>query len=349
MLSTKLLILLLTVSLGCSHPIAQRANTKPSSTSSSVTSTTTSKPTSTSSIKSSSTSSGKPSSTTSAATSTAASVSATPSASASLNAPSNFNTLNSLFEGNKKFRAGNKTAFDKLITQQPSFMFLGCSDNRLSPGAIFQAPVGSIVSQTSIGNQYSGKDASADAAVSYAVDNLGVKHVIVLGHYGCKGVAAAIDSSSKPSSAVKKWVKPIAEMFAKSNRAEIKKLRDSRKPKRGKKNEAPPALKADDPGFRALVEENVKTSVKRLQTESFLSQKSDKKSDKKTQHKDYDVYVHGLVYDELSGEVSDLRVSFGPPGKKIPAVPFVALAAAKNQHQPKWAPGFFKGKKLTKQ
>lgn len=57
-----------------------------------------------------------------------------------------------------------------------------------------------------------------------------------------------------------------------------------------------------------------------------------------------DVFVHGFVYDEATNEVHDLNVSFGPPGKPIPHVPFKAIAAAKNFHRDSSRPGVFKGK-----
>lgn len=62
----------------------------------------------------------------------------------------------------------------------------------------------------------------------------------------------------------------------------------------------------------------------------------------------YEVYVHGFVFDESTGQVVDLKVSFGPPGKAIPPVPFTAIAAAKNFHSKKHLPNFFKGKTLPK-
>ncbi|KAG6813744.1 hypothetical protein H0H92_007696 [Tricholoma furcatifolium] len=72
--------------------------------------------------------------------------------------------------------------------------------------------------------------------------------------------------------------------------------------------------------FHALVEENVKATVKNLQTKSILAAAYNKRNrDPELQFK---VFVHGLVMDEGSGEVKDLKVSFGPPGESIPKLPF---------------------------
>lgn len=54
----------------------------------------------------------------------------------------------------------NSVLANELDFVAPSFMFLGCTDNRLTPASIFQSPIGSILTQNNIGNQYSNKDAS---------------------------------------------------------------------------------------------------------------------------------------------------------------------------------------------
>lgn len=270
-----------------------------------------------------------------------------------------YTTLDSLFEGNRRFRdvasaaaarrtgRGKKRAADSVVEQftedSPSFMFLGCTDNRLTPASIFQSPIGSIITQNNIGNQYSSKDISTDAAVTYAIEDLGVQHIIVLGHYGCKAAARAI-TGMKKENAISKWIQPIADFYKRARRMEIVKFRDSRKPRRGLKNGITTVPDPSEPGLRAFVEENVKNSVKALKEQSIL--RSAYQLGAKTRSKDaqYEVYVHGFVFDEATGEVTNLNVSFGPPGKPIPPVPFTAVAAAKNFHRKK--PKFNKGKVL---
>ena len=115
----------------------------------------------------------------------------------------------------------------------------------------------------------------SDAAITYAIEELGVKHLIVLGHYGCPGIARAIASASKSSwkiSSFSKWIKPIVEFYKRQRRVEVVKFRDSRMPRRGLPNGVTEAPKADEEGFRALVEENVKETVKALKTQSILAQ-----------------------------------------------------------------------------
>jgi len=267
----------------------------------------------------------------------------TPLAGAQLNSTTGLHTLQDLYQGNEKFRQGARLKAAEVLDEAPSFMFLGCVDNRLSPSTIFNAPAGSIITHNNIANQYSSKDPSADAAVGYAIESLHVQHIIVLGHYGCKGIETAITQSDKSSRLVRNWVKSISDLYSRSRRQEIVVLRDSRKPRRGQDQGVKTAPPASDPGFRALVEENVKHGVKELRTHSILT-KAYARGVRTDKNEVVDVFVHGFVYDEATGQVHDLNISFGPPGKPIPNVPFEALKAAKNFHQEADRGGITSGK-----
>ena len=67
----------------------------------------------------------------------------------------------------------------------------------------------------------------------------------------------------------------------------------------------------------------MKRSVRELRDNSLLA-----KAYSKPSTNTFDVFVHGFVFDETTGEVINLSVSFGPPGKPIPHPPFRSLAAA---------------------
>ncbi|TEB06422.1 carbonic anhydrase [Coprinellus micaceus] len=197
-------------------------------------------------------------------------------------AGSGFNTLNSLFEGNQRFRdvvttaaarksgRGKKRATASLVEQftedSPSFMFLGCTDNRLTPASIFQAPIGSVLTQNNIGIS---TRARIRAPITYAIEDLGVQHIIVLGHYGCNAAKRAV-TGMKKESAISRWIHPIVDFYKRVRRQEVVKFRDSRRPRRGLRDGITTPPESSDPGFRAFVEENVKNSVMALKSQSIL-------------------------------------------------------------------------------
>lgn len=264
-----------------------------------------------------------------------------------------FNSIESLYRGNQRFQGAasrKREAVSRLVEAPPSFMFLGCTDNRLTPASIFQAPMGSVISQNNIGNQYSKKDVSTDAAITYAIEDLGVQHIIVLGHYGCsalqKAVVASRSTGKTKDSPVLRWIKPLTDFYKIARRREIVKFRDARMPQRGKPDGVTDAPKPSEEGLRALVEENVKNSVKGLKEHSLLAKAYQVNAKTRLTKSPVEVYVHGFVFDEETGGVVNLNVSFGPPGMPIPPIPFTAVAAAKNFHRQKYLPGINKGKNL---
>ncbi|KAG5341530.1 hypothetical protein C0989_009891 [Termitomyces sp. Mn162] len=145
-------------------------------------------------------------------------------------------------------------------------------------------------------------------------------------------------ASRPPEGIMQTWLQPITDTFSRSRRPEIKKLIMARRwyddagaaeadagehcPLDDQRNST---LTSQD-ASRALVEENVRTTVKNLQTQSILSVAYDKRNrDPNLQLK---VFVHGFVLDEESLEVKDLGISFGPPGQTIPKLPFDVTVAS---------------------
>jgi len=211
-------------------------------------------------------------------------------------------------------------------------MFLGCSDSRVSEGTVFNAKPGTFFTERNIANQFHATDANAHSVMAYGVAELGVKHVIVMGHYGCGGVAASI--ATPPSAtidaangAVQNWIDPIRAIFLSSTRLEIVELREKNKLLARVEEPEP-----KDPGFRALVEENVKANVRRIATNSVIANHyaalAGNSTVKRADLALADVFIHGWVYDIENGEVKDLGISVGPPGKEIPASPFPPVPAA---------------------
>jgi len=101
--------------------------------------------------------------------------------------------------------------------------FVPLSDSRVSEGIIFNATPGTLFTERNIANRYVSNDINAVSILSYAVSELGVGHVIVMGHYGCGGVGASIlarpsGEASYANGAVQNWIEPIRHLFQTSTR-----------------------------------------------------------------------------------------------------------------------------------
>jgi len=232
-------------------------------------------------------------------------------------AKGNASEFDALYQGNQIFRAStadlNRELADK--GQHPPFLFLGCSDSRVSEGTVFKAKPGTFFAERNVANLYEKEDANVNTILAYGVEHLHVKHIVVMGHYGCGGVQASIQwAPAQPwdegNKAIQTWIKPIRHLYETSTRSEIVALRkqyEGKNPAPGPPN--------DDPGFRALVEENVKNTVKNIAHNAVVHEHLEDASAA-------ELYIHGWVYDIATGEVRDLGISVGAHGKAIPPTPF---------------------------
>ncbi|KAF5311290.1 hypothetical protein D9611_012611 [Ephemerocybe angulata] len=88
--------------------------------------------------------------------------------------------------------------------QRPPFMIVDCSDSRVNEGAIFDADPGTMFAVGNIANMFEEGDVSSNAVLTYAVGTLKVKHVVIMGHYGCGGVAASM--APLPEGYAERWL-----------------------------------------------------------------------------------------------------------------------------------------------
>ncbi len=136
--------------------------------------------------------------------------------------------MKEIFEGNKAWvestLANDPTFFDNLSQgQTPEYLWIGCSDSRVPANEIVNLPPGSIFVQRNIANQVINSDMNLLSVVYYAVKYLRVKHILIVGHYGCGGVTAAMSNTS--FGFLDNWLVSIKNVYLK-NQAELEAITD---------------------------------------------------------------------------------------------------------------------------
>nr|WP_307774805.1 carbonic anhydrase [uncultured Cetobacterium sp.] len=112
----------------------------------------------------------------------------------------------------KKKLSLDENYFTKLAAgQKPPFLYIGCSDSRMPIDTFTQSEPGSFFIHRNIANQVFPNDMNFLATLEYAVEELGVEHIIVSGHYNCGGVKAAYDKC-RHSSIISSWLMPLKKL-----------------------------------------------------------------------------------------------------------------------------------------
>jgi carbonic anhydrase len=102
--------------------------------------------------------------------------------------------------------------FSKLARQQsPEYFWIGCADSRVPANEIVGLMPGEIFVHRNIANVVNPHDRNSNACLQYAVDVLKVKHVMVVGHYGCGGIRAVIEGEYRGN--VGEWLAPIRDVY----------------------------------------------------------------------------------------------------------------------------------------
>jgi len=195
------------------------------------------------------------------------------------------NLYNRLFIGNQQFVSekitANPTFFKDLSkTQTPKYLLIGCADSRVPPDQLTKTDPGEIFIHRNVANLVVHTDLNMMSVLQYAVDVLKVKHVIVMGHYGCGGVKASMEKNHH--GLIDKWLRNIKDV----QRLHWKELC---------------ACTDVETRFRLLVELNIREQVINLCKTSIIQG---------AWARGQTVAVHGWVYELSSGYIHELDISY---------------------------------------
>ncbi|MBX0290418.1 carbonic anhydrase [Hymenobacter sp. HSC-4F20] len=188
-----------------------------------------------------------------------------------------------ILENNRKWvegkRAQDPDFFNRLANgQQPKYLFIGCSDSRVPASAITGTGPGEMFVHRNIANLVIHTDYNLLSVLQYAVEVLGVEDIMVVGHYGCGGVAAA--ASNKQYGLIDGWLTNIRDVI-RVHETEFLRIAD------------------EEARLRRLVELNVIEQVRNLAKTNIIQ--NARKGPKPPR-------LHGLVYDIKEGLLKDLKV-----------------------------------------
>jgi carbonic anhydrase len=139
--------------------------------------------------------------------------------------------LERLFEQNrswiKKVTDDDPDYFSRLVDQQnPEYLWIGCSDSRVPANQIVGLKPGEVFVHRNIANMVVHTDFNALSVIQFAIDRLKVKHIIVVGHYGCSGIEAAMNNVR--IWIADNWIRHIKDVHDKHNR-ELSNIHDQYK------------------------------------------------------------------------------------------------------------------------
>ncbi|PVX46940.1 carbonic anhydrase [Flavobacterium sp. 103] len=192
--------------------------------------------------------------------------------------------IKQIFENNKKWVVKqlemDEHYFEKLSKgQTPEFLYIGCSDSRVSAEELMGLEPGEVFVHRNIANMVPNTDLNSMSVINYAVVQLKVNHIVVCGHYGCGGVLAAMQQSDL--GILNPWLRNIRDVY----RIHQKTL---------------DAITNEEEKYKRLVELNVQEQcinvIKTAEVQKAFKERG--------------LRVYGWIFDIHSGKLIDLNINF---------------------------------------
>lgn len=169
--------------------------------------------------------------------------------------------------------------FKKLSEQQaPEYLWIGCSDSRVPANEIVGLMPGEIFVHRNVANVVVHTDMNCLSVLQYAIDVLKVKHIMVVGHYGCGGVRAAMGNQAL--GLIDNWLRNIKDIY-RQHRARLDAIEDEEK------------------RVNLLCELNVVEQVNNVCHTTIVQDAWDRGQE---------LAVHGWIYSLRNGGLKDLNV-----------------------------------------
>lgn len=133
----------------------------------------------------------------------------------------NSQALEQLFENNRAWAesmvAKDANFFKRLVSQQaPEYLWIGCSDSRVPANDIVNLLPGELFVHRNVANVVVHTDLNCLSVIQFAIDLLKVKHILVVGHYGCSGVHAAL--TERRVGLADNWLRHVKDVHQKYER-----------------------------------------------------------------------------------------------------------------------------------
>jgi carbonic anhydrase len=215
--------------------------------------------------------------------------------------------LTELFESNRRWanatEARDPGFFTRLLSQQaPQYLWIGCADSRVPANEILGLRPGDVFVHRNVANVVVHSDLNALSVMQYAIDMLQVKHVMVVGHYGCGGVTAALQD--RRIGLADNWLRHVQDVRHK-HRAWLDDIVD------------------DAMRLEALCELNVLEQAVNVCGTTVVQD---------AWQRGQPVVVHGWVYGLHNGLLQDLKVTVSS-ASEAKAVHGLALGALKSRYE----------------